>query len=78
MEQLKVVSYLATSTISLCVIARLAHISWFLENPEPSEGHPSVFLLGEAAHMLQLPGVKSARFNACKFGAESAKPTMVI
>ena len=50
--------------------------SW--EQPEPVDGKPSAFTSPPVVQLIKETGAKIARFDQCRFGAETTKPTAVL
>ena len=48
-----------------------------VENPKPQEGEPSMFRIGEYDELRRRVGVEEFIFDQCRYGARSAKPTLI-
>ena len=57
------------------VIQRGGGRAWTLENPEHPDGKPSIWLMPALKGITGSPGVRMCRFDQCRFGLESTKPT---
>ena len=76
--QVKLGNYFAIQTARLAQLAHQLGVSFVFENPEPSAGYPSIFLLREVAEIAALPGTQVIDFDQCRLGARSRKPTRLL
>jgi hypothetical protein len=51
---------------------------WFIENPEPRAGKPSIFRLPRCEKLAKLQGVRLAVGDQCPWGAGSQHPTGLL
>ena len=77
-EQVRVGTFYALKTAEASRVAHDQGIPFAVENPEPWEGHVSMFLIPEFMALASLPGVQAVNFDQCTVGAETAKPTRVL
>ena len=77
-EQVRLGTFFALKTAELAGIAHREGIPFAIENPEPWEGHISMFLLPEFKELASRPGVQVVNFDQCTVGAETAKPTRIL
>ena len=77
-EQVRLGTFYALKTAEAATAAHSRGIPWAIENPEPWEGHISMWLLPGFMALASLPGVQTVNFDQCTIGAETAKPTRVL
>ena len=77
-EQVRIGTFYALKTAEAATAAHNRGIPWAIENPEPWEGHISMWLLPEFMALASLPGVQTVNFDQCTIGAETTKPTRVL
>ena len=77
-QQVKEGTFFALKTSELATAAHSLGIPFGIENPEPWEGHVSLFLLPEVQRLAELPGIAVNDFDQCQLGAETAKPTRLL
>ena len=77
-EQVRLGTFYALKTAEAATEAHSQGLPFAIENPEPWEGHISMFVLPEFMALASLPGVQAVKFEQCMAGAEIAKPTRVL
>ena len=77
-EQVRLGTFYALKTTEAATEAHSRGIPFAIENPEPWEGHLSMFVLPEIMALASLPGVQAVNFDQCMVGAETTKPTRVL
>jgi hypothetical protein len=77
-EQVRLGTYHALKTAELATEAHRLGVPFAIENPEPWEGHVSMFLLPEFKRLAGLPEVRVSNFDQCMVGAETTKPTRIL
>ena len=77
-EQVRLGTFYALKAAEAASAAHSRGIPSAIGNPEPWEGHISMFLLPEFVTLASLPGVEAVNFDQCTVGAETAKPTRVL
>ncbi len=75
--QLRLGTFYMQRTFLLARAQAAAGGGFGVESPEPREGAPSLFKTAEYASLKQAVNCQEARFDQCRYGAESPKPTLV-
>lgn len=52
--------------------------SWGIENPTHHEGKPELWKMPEVERLSKMKGVQRVTFDQCRYGAETAKPTVFL
>ncbi len=78
LEEARIGTYFALKSAEMATVAHSAQVGFAIENPEPSDGHISLFVLPEFVTLADLPGVRTVDFDQCPFEAETAKPTRIL
>eukprot|EP00974_Lingulodinium_polyedra_P053767 5167198-Lingulodinium_polyedra.AAC.1 len=60
------------------MFAREHGVGFVIENPAPSPGRASLFLMPSMARLAQLPGVEHTDLHQCRYGARATKPTRLL
>ena len=71
-------TFYAFKTAEAATVAHSRGIPFAIENPEPWEGHISMFVLPGFVALASLPGVQAVNFDQCTVGAEATKPTRAL
>ena len=77
-EQVRLGTFYAFMTAEIATVAHSRGIPFAIENPEPWEGHISMFVLLEFVALASFPGVQVVNFNQCMVGAETTTPGSYI
>ena len=75
--QLKEANILVSRTATAIIIARERKKPWGLENPDHPPGKPSLWLMHSIQSILKKEGVQLCKFDQCRTGLETTKPTAI-
>ena len=76
-SQLKEANILVSRSASAIIIARERKKQWGLENPDHPEDKPSLWLMHSIKSILKKEGVLQCKFDQCRMGLETTKPTII-
>ena len=77
-KQLREANILVSRTAAAAQAQSKAGGVWGLENPTHPGDRPELWKMPEIEQLWKLGGVKSYRFDQCRYGCETAKPTIFL
>ena len=77
-KQLREANILISHTVRAAQAQSKAGKAWGIENPTHSGDRPELWKMPEVEQLWKTDGVKSYRFDQCRMGCETAKPTIFL